>query len=85
MAHYSVATAKDRLSSLIAMAEAGEEVIITRRGKPAVELRVVQPEALDREAVLAAHAWLKERREARPPVSITSAELLRLEKEDTRY
>lgn len=59
--------------------------MITRHGKPAVELRVVQPQASDREAVLAAHRRLKERREARPPVSITSAELLRLEKEARKY
>ena len=36
---YSVADAKNRLPSLIDKALAGEEVIITRRGKPVVELR----------------------------------------------
>lgn len=82
MANYSVATAKDKLSSLIAKAEAGEEVIITRRGKPTVELRVVRPEKRDRKAVM---AWLKEQREKLPAVSITSAEILRLENEDLRY
>jgi prevent-host-death family protein len=39
MASYSVAKAKDNLSKLIDEALAGEEVTITRRGKPAVELR----------------------------------------------
>ena len=38
MARYSVATTKDNLSSLIDKALAGEEVIITRHGKPVVEL-----------------------------------------------
>src|SRR5271167_2463786 len=39
MTAFSVADAKNRLSSLIDKALAGEEVIITRRGKPVVELR----------------------------------------------
>ncbi len=42
MTYYSVATTKDKLSSLIDKALAGEEVIITRHGKPTVEIRVVQ-------------------------------------------
>jgi prevent-host-death family protein len=39
VATYSVAEAKNRLPSLIDKALAGEEVIITRRGKPVVEVR----------------------------------------------
>src|SRR5438270_314844 len=39
MAEYSVADAKNRLPKLIDKAIEGEEVIITRRGKPVVELR----------------------------------------------
>ena len=39
MAVYSVAQAKDHLSKLIDEALAGEEVTITRHGKPVVELR----------------------------------------------
>lgn len=42
MAYYSVATTKDKLSSLINKALAGEVVIITRHGKPTVENRVVK-------------------------------------------
>ena len=38
MANYSVATTKDKLSSLIDKALAGEEVIITRHGKPTIRL-----------------------------------------------
>ena len=85
MAHYSVATTKDKLSSLIDKALGGEQVIITRHGKPTVELRVVQPEKRDPDAVRAAHERLKKQRESRPRVSISSAELLRLEREDYRY
>ncbi len=85
MAEYSVAAAKDRLSSLIAKAEAGEEVIITRRGKPAVELRAVQAGELDPDRVRAAHEWLKKRVQSRPRIAIPSAELLRQQKADYRY
>jgi prevent-host-death family protein len=44
MASYSVAKTKDNLSSLIDKALAGEEVVITRHGKPTVELRMVSDE-----------------------------------------
>ena len=39
MSSYSSAKAKDNLLKLIDEALAGEEVTITRRGKPVVELR----------------------------------------------
>ena len=39
MSSYSVAEAKNRLPSLIDKAAAGEEVIITRHGKPVAEIR----------------------------------------------
>jgi antitoxin (DNA-binding transcriptional repressor) of toxin-antitoxin stability system len=42
---YSVAQAKNNLPSLIAKAEAGEEVVITRHGKPVAELRARPPAA----------------------------------------
>lgn len=54
MSTHSVAEAKNRLSSLIERALRGEEVVITRHGRPVVELRPltgaarpVTPEALD--------------------------------------
>ena len=36
----SITEAKNRLSQLIRAAEQGEQVILTRRGKPVVELKV---------------------------------------------
>jgi antitoxin (DNA-binding transcriptional repressor) of toxin-antitoxin stability system len=72
------------LSSLIAKAEAGEEVIITRRGEPAVELRMV-PRKPDPEKVQAAHEWLRKRRESRPGISTSAVDLLRLQDEDHRF
>ena len=47
MANYSVATTRDNLSSLIDKAMAGEEVVITRHGKPTVSLHVVESVAAD--------------------------------------
>jgi prevent-host-death family protein len=56
MPTYSVAQAKDHLSKLIDEALAGEEVTITRHGKPVAELRPARavgperpsPELIDR-------------------------------------
>ena len=41
MAIYSVAEARDKLSSLIEQAERGETVTITKHGRPVAELRGV--------------------------------------------
>jgi prevent-host-death family protein len=66
--HYSVATTKDKLASLIDKALAGEEVIITRHGKPTVELRVVSSAKGDREG---AFDRLRDLREALPPSNVS--------------
>ena len=74
MARYSVAEAKNSLPSLIDKATAGEEVVITRHGKPVAELRAKSdiprgdPHAMD--------AWLRAQRDARPAIAITSVQLL---------
>ena len=75
MAEYSVADAKNRLPKLIDKALEGEEVIITRRGKPVVEIRpaVVRPKP-----PIGSDEWLAERRKSRPAINITSVELLNL-------
>ena len=72
MTTYSVAEAKNRLPSLIDKALEGEEVIITRHGKPVVELhaRTERPAKSSR-AML---KWLLSRRHK--DVGITSVELL---------
>ena len=75
MAAYSVADAKNRLPSLIDKAIAGEEVVITRHGKPVAELRASTKSVADA-ARVGSYAWLKARRDQRPSVSITSVELL---------
>ena len=72
---YSVAEAKNTLPKLIDKALAGEEVIITRRGKPVVEVRPAS-----RRAARAAgtREWLRVRTRARPGVGLTSVEILDL-------
>jgi len=80
MTNYSVAEAKNRLPDLIDRAIEGEEVVITRRGKPVVELRTTLPPT--GQITQANYTWLRDRRRARKAVGITSVELLRQVYED---
>jgi antitoxin (DNA-binding transcriptional repressor) of toxin-antitoxin stability system len=75
MSQYSVAAAKNALPKLIDRALAGEEVVITRRGKPVVELRRTQSRP---QSPIGSDEWLAERRRTRPAINITSVELLNL-------
>lgn len=75
MATYSVADAKNSLPSLIDKALAGEEVIITRRGKPVVELR---PASRPAAPAIGTHEWLRARTRTRPSIDLTSVEILDL-------
>jgi prevent-host-death family protein len=75
VAAYSVADAKNRLPSLIDKALAGEEVIITRRGTPVVEVRPASRRAA---RATGTHEWLRTRTRARPGVGLTSVEILDL-------
>ncbi|HXC88998.1 MAG TPA: type II toxin-antitoxin system prevent-host-death family antitoxin [Stellaceae bacterium] len=75
MTAYSVADAKNRLPKLIDRALQGEEVVITRHGKPVAELRSLnQPPAPSK----GTYEWLRARRDARPGVGLTSVEILDL-------
>ena len=75
MTAYSVAEAKNRLPSLMDKALAGEEVVITRRGKPVVELRPASRQAAP---ATGTHEWLRARTRARPSIGLTSVEILDL-------
>jgi prevent-host-death family protein len=75
MTAYSVAAAKNALSRLIDQALDGEEVVITRHGKPVVEIR---PAAGRPPRPIGSDAWLDARRGILPSVGITSVELLNL-------
>jgi prevent-host-death family protein len=70
---YSVADAKNRLSSLIDKALAGEQVIITRRGKPVVEL---PPASRQAAPATGTHEWFRARTRARPSIGLNSVEIL---------
>jgi len=74
MTSYSVAEAKSGLPALINRAMSGEEVIITRHGKPVAELRPTPaPVTMDAPAF---YAWLRARRLRPKGPPITSVELL---------
>jgi prevent-host-death family protein len=73
MTSYSVADAKNHLPKLIDRALQGEEVVITRRGKPVVELRPAAPRP---KPPTGSHQWMDQRRRSRPAVTVTSVELL---------
>jgi len=75
MSRYSVAEANNTLSSLLDKAMAGEEVIITRHGKPIVEFKPVSTP--DKRSGSATYEWLRQQRDARKPIGITSVELLK--------
>lgn len=62
MGTHSEAEAKDRLFDLIDRAMTGEDVVITRHGRPVVELRAVPTSA--RPVSRADLDWLAERRAA---------------------
>lgn len=83
MAVYSVAQARDGLPGLIDKAMAGEEVIITRHGKPVAELR---PAPADRPAdtsdFKAMTRWLISRSVTPKPGAPNSVELLNMIYED---
>jgi antitoxin (DNA-binding transcriptional repressor) of toxin-antitoxin stability system len=74
MATYSVAEAKNRLPTLIDKAIDGEEVVITRHGRPVAELRASSQRGA--RSSKAMYEWLRMRRDARKSVGITSVELL---------
>jgi prevent-host-death family protein len=72
---YSVAEAKNTLPKLIDRALQGEEVVITRHGKPVAELK---PASLRATPGRGTHEWLRARTRARPGVGLTSVEILDL-------
>jgi prevent-host-death family protein len=75
MSEYSVADAKNKLPSLINKALEGEEIVITRHGKPVVELRQIS-KPLPRSKGI--DEWLFERTRARSGVGLTSVQILDL-------
>lgn len=74
MAAYSVAEAKNSLPRLLDKAIEGEKVIITRHGKPVAEIRSLP--SLTPEERKAKLLEIANRRLSRPPLGMTSVELI---------
>lgn len=87
MARYSVATTKNNLSSLIDKALAGEEVVITRHGKPTVALKIVPVEQpkLDMAKRLEWDERLRTLRESLLPVPMSEVGAVREMRDEYRY
>lgn len=84
MARYGVAEAKDGLPSLIDKALAGEEVVITRHGRPVVELRAIEPAAPKRSRA-EIFAKLAELRARVGPLEVDSLEIIRQDREEAQH
>jgi antitoxin (DNA-binding transcriptional repressor) of toxin-antitoxin stability system len=86
MASYSVAEAKNQLPGLINKALGGEEVVITRHGKPVAEIRARRTTGDEsprhRPEI---YEWLKAQRDARKPLDIDSVDLLNDLHDETPY
>ena len=80
MARVSLADAKARLSELVARAEAGDPVCITRRGRPVAQLTAVSAsrKRIDPSA-------LRALTDAMPLQTQTAAETTRRMRDDDRY
>ena len=76
----NLAHAKAHLSELLDRVEAGEELVITRHGKPVAQLSpIITPkQPIDFEALAALRATM-------PPLRKSSAELIREMRDDERY
>ena len=74
----SVTEAKARLTELVRRAEAGEEVLLTRHGQPAVKLTPAtqRPDAEKRRAAIAAARSAAESRRADGPDAARSQDFL---------
>jgi prevent-host-death family protein len=85
MARYSVATTKNNLSSLIDKALAGEEVVITRHGKPTVSLSVVSADSEPEVDMDLRREWserLQRLRDSMPPMPMSYLDMKRLEQDE---
>lgn len=78
MANYGVAEAKNKFTHLLDRVEKGESITITRHGKPVAELKAAPqaPKMTPEERRAAYDAFVK-RRDARPPLGMSAADLIR--------
>jgi prevent-host-death family protein len=80
VAQINLAAAKAHLSELVARAEAGESIQISRRGKPVVELRAIAPGRKPIDV-----AMLRAATDALPPSSQSAEEFVRAMRDGNRY
>jgi prevent-host-death family protein len=76
MRQFGTFDAKNRLSELLDLVEAGEEVLITRHGKPVARLVAPEPEDAALERRLAAAERIRELRKGITLGDITIRELI---------
>ena len=79
MSSYSIAEARNALPRLIAEAEQGGRIIITRHGKQVAELRPLSTPDLEKRR--SAQAYFTERRNAQKMLSMSVVELLHMDDE----
>jgi prevent-host-death family protein len=79
MASYGVAEAKNNFTHLLDRVQEGERITITRHGKPIAELTPtpVAPPKLTLEERRAKLAEFARRRDSRPPLGMSAADLIR--------
>jgi prevent-host-death family protein len=80
MSHHSIAEAKTHLSDLIDRALAGDGIVITRHGRPVVELRPVSPPP--RNVTDLDLDWLDEHRVGEPRAPTDAGQLLSTMRDD---
>ena len=85
MARYSVATTKDKLSALIDKALAGEEVVITRHGKPTIEFKAVAGISPSTSSKADWMERLRLLRESLPTAKISAVDLVRMDREESEH
>ena len=79
MANYGVAEAKNKFTHLLERVQDGERITITKHGKPIAELSrpSIQPALLNLEERRAFMKEFARRRDSRPPLGMSAAELVR--------
>lgn len=82
MTAHSVAEAKNKFSELIARAENGEEVIITRHGQPVARISGLHPEPLPKPVTRETIDWLIENRVGKTVAKDDAATLIRRMRDD---
>jgi prevent-host-death family protein len=87
MAEYSVAEAKNNLPKLLARVQAGEEVTITKRGKPIARIvpQVVVAPAMDAPKSANDVEWILEHQVKTKDPKFDSAKFLRQVRDEYRY